>query len=73
MLARDDNPEEYMVVIPPGGASGHRSKLGRDTVQAEPDSLTIVPPGKSRITAREQRKSRPDIFQGVRRHYGARC
>jgi mannose-6-phosphate isomerase-like protein (cupin superfamily) len=51
VLARDDNPEEYMVIIPPGSASVTIEASG-EAVDAEPDSLTIVPPGKSRITAR---------------------
>ncbi len=55
VLAQDDNPEEYMVILPPSGASV-AIKAGDETVQAEPESLTIVPPGKSRITARSSGK-----------------
>lgn len=51
VVARDDNPEEYMVIIPPGGAA-LTIEAGGTTVEAEPDSLTIVPPGASRITVR---------------------
>lgn len=51
VLSRDDNPEEYMVIIPPGGASV-TVEAGGKSVEAEAESLTIVPPGKSRITAR---------------------
>ena len=50
VLARDDNPEEYMVVLAPGGASA-RIEAGGESVDAKDDSLTIVPPGPSRITA----------------------
>lgn len=55
LLEREDNPEEYMVIIPPGGAAV-TIEAGGDTVEAEPDSLTIVPPGPSRITARSAGK-----------------
>jgi hypothetical protein len=51
VLARQDNPEEYMVIIPPRSASV-TVEAGGETVDAEPDSLTIVPPGPSRIIAR---------------------
>jgi hypothetical protein len=51
VLAREDNPEEYMVILPPGGASA-TIEAGKDSVEAGPDSLTIVPPGPSRITAK---------------------
>ena len=50
VLARDDNPEEYMVILPPGGASA-RIEAGGSRIDAQPDSLTIVPPGRSSITA----------------------
>lgn len=51
-LKRDDNPEEYMVIIPPApeGAAMTIEASGT-TIEAKPDSLTIVPPGKSTITA----------------------
>jgi hypothetical protein len=39
-----------MVIIAPGGASA-RIEAGGRTVDAQPDSLTIVPPGASTITA----------------------
>ena len=51
VLARDDNPEEYMLIIPPNAASVSIEADG-ERVEAEPDSLTIVPPGPSRIVAR---------------------
>ena len=43
------NPEEYMVILPPGGASATIEAV-RETIDAKPDSLTIVPPGEQ-ITA----------------------
>jgi mannose-6-phosphate isomerase-like protein (cupin superfamily) len=49
-LVRDDNPEEYMVILPPEGASA-TIEAGGKSVEAKPDSLTIVPPGRSSITA----------------------
>jgi len=48
-LERDANPEEYMVILPPGNASA-RIEAGGDAIDAQADSLTIVPPGRSRIT-----------------------
>lgn len=53
VLARSDNPEEYMVIIPPNGASA-TIEAGGKTVEAETDSLTIVPPGPSRIVAKSK-------------------
>ncbi len=50
VLERKDNPEEYMVIIPPDGAPA-RIEAGGNSVEAGPDSLTIVPPGASRIVA----------------------
>jgi hypothetical protein len=55
VLERNDNPQEYMVVIPPRSASVTIEAGGR-AVDAEPDSLTIVPPGPSRIVARSAGK-----------------
>ena len=51
VLERDNNPEEYMLVLPPVAASVIVEAGGR-SVDAEPDSLTIIPPGPSRIVAR---------------------
>lgn len=48
-LDRDDNPEEYMVILPPDGAAA-TIEAGGERVNARPDSLTIVPPGGSTIT-----------------------
>lgn len=51
VLARKDNPEEYMLIIPPGGAAV-TVEAGGEKVEVEPDSLTIIPPGPSSVTAR---------------------
>ena len=50
VLERADNPEEYMVITPPDGA-GFTASAGGKTIEAKPDSLTIVPPGASKLTA----------------------
>lgn len=50
VLARENNADEYMVITPPGGAS-LTITAGPETIEAGPDSLTIVPPGPSSITA----------------------
>jgi hypothetical protein len=55
VLARADDPEESMVILPPGAASV-TIEAGGDTVDAEPESLTIVPPGASRVEARSAGK-----------------
>lgn len=49
VLERADNPEEYMVILPPGGAAA-TIEAGGGRIEAGPDSLTIVPPGPSRIS-----------------------
>lgn len=49
-LARGGDPEEHMVLVPPGGPTLSIT-AGAETVEAKPDSLTIVPPGASTITA----------------------
>ncbi|MCJ9669462.1 MULTISPECIES: hypothetical protein [unclassified Neorhizobium] len=54
-LPRSDNPEEYMVILPPQSASV-TIVAGGEAIKAEPDSLTIVPPGASQITARSSGK-----------------
>lgn len=51
VLTRDDNPEEYMLILPPNSASV-TVEAGGNSIAAEPESLTIVPPGHSRIVAR---------------------
>ncbi len=50
VLERADNAEEYMVILPPGGATVV-FEAGGERIEAGDDSLTIVPPGHSRITA----------------------
>jgi hypothetical protein len=50
VLERENNPEEYMVILPPDGVSA-TIEAGGETVEAASDSLTIVPPGASRIVA----------------------
>jgi hypothetical protein len=50
LLERADNPEEYMVILPPDGTTA-TIEAGAETIDAGSDSLTIVPPGPSKITA----------------------
>lgn len=50
VLERENNPEEYMVILPPDGVAA-TIVAGGKTIEAKADSLTIVPPGASRITA----------------------
>jgi hypothetical protein len=50
VLERTSNPEEYMVITPPEGAA-FTATAGGKTIEAKPDSLTIVPPGASNLTA----------------------
>ncbi|HEY4165936.1 MAG TPA: hypothetical protein VGM96_04145 [Reyranella sp.] len=50
VLERTDNPEEYMVILPPDGTTA-TIEAGGKTIEAGADSLTIVPPGPSKITA----------------------
>ncbi|RYE03826.1 MAG: hypothetical protein EOP61_03065 [Sphingomonadales bacterium] len=47
ILARAENPDEYMVVTHDVGAT---ISAGGETIHAAPDSLTIVPPGASSVT-----------------------
>lgn len=47
-LTRDDQPDEYIVVLPDAPAT---IRAGGQTLQAEAESLTIVPPGRSEIVA----------------------
>lgn len=49
-LIRENNADEYMVIIPPNGPKATIT-AGSEVVEAGPDSLTIVPPGPSTITA----------------------
>ncbi len=50
VLARRNDAEESMVILPPGGATATIA-AGGVTVEAGNNSLTIMPPGDSRITA----------------------
>jgi mannose-6-phosphate isomerase-like protein (cupin superfamily) len=49
VLSRADNPDEYMVLL---GAVGATIRAGAETIEAEPETLTIVPPGRSEIVAK---------------------
>lgn len=46
ILARADNPDEYMIITDKVGAS---VTAGGETIMVGPDSLTIVPPGASSV------------------------
>lgn len=46
-LARDNNPDEYMVYLVDTAAV---IEAGKERIEASADSLTIVPPGASRVT-----------------------
>ena len=50
MLARN-NPDEYMVLLPPG--TEVTVEAGSERIESKGDSLIIVPPGQSRITVRK--------------------
>ncbi len=49
VLSRNGNPDEYMLLLPPN----MRAKVtaGGASVEAMPETLTIVPPGDSTVTA----------------------
>ena len=49
-LTRTDNPDEYMVVT---YAAGVTITAGGESLDVEPDSLAIVPPGASSLTFKE--------------------
>ena len=51
-LSRADNADEYMVILPPGTTASIRA--GDEEIEAGEDSLTIVPPGSSTVTARSE-------------------
>lgn len=46
-LARSDNPDEYMLLLPPGVRAD--VSAGSESVHAGPETLTILPPGRSTI------------------------
>lgn len=47
VLTREDNPDEFMLLLPP--AVRARVSSAAQTVEAGPDTLTIMPPGKTSI------------------------
>lgn len=47
ILSRDNNPDEYMLLLPADVRA--RAQASGQVVQAGPESLTIVPPGQSSI------------------------
>lgn len=49
VLRRTDNPDEYMVLL---GDVAATIRAGDETIDAEPESLTIVPPGSSEVVAK---------------------
>jgi mannose-6-phosphate isomerase-like protein (cupin superfamily) len=49
VLSRSDNPDEYMVLL--GGVAA-TIEAGAETIDAAPESLTIVPPGPSKVLAK---------------------
>ena len=51
VLERANDPEEHMVIVPPDGPTLSIAAGGK-TIEARADSLTIVPPGASTITAK---------------------
>jgi len=48
--AYPSDPEEHMIIIPPEGPTLN-IEAGGKSIEAKADSLTIVPPGASKITA----------------------
>lgn len=46
-LTRADNPDEYMLMLPPGVNA--KVTAGGESITADGDSLTIIPPGPSSI------------------------
>jgi mannose-6-phosphate isomerase-like protein (cupin superfamily) len=48
-LSRADNPDEYMVLL---GSIAATIEAGGETIEVAPESLTIVPPGASAVTAK---------------------
>lgn len=49
VLARADNPDEYMVLL---GDVAATIRAGGESIEAAPESLTIVPPGRSEVVAK---------------------
>jgi mannose-6-phosphate isomerase-like protein (cupin superfamily) len=50
VLSRDDQPDEWMLLLPDGVEA--RVEAGNESIEAKGDSLTILPPGPSRVTLR---------------------
>jgi quercetin dioxygenase-like cupin family protein len=48
VMARADNPDEYMVLLPP--RSEATIEAGSERIDAKGETFTIVPPGPSRVT-----------------------
>jgi hypothetical protein len=48
-LSRENNPDEYMLLLPPGMKA--QVQAGAETIEAGPETLTILPPGQSSIKA----------------------
>lgn len=46
-LIREDNPDEYMLLLPPKVRA--RVQFEEQTVDADPETLTLLPPGKTTI------------------------
>ncbi|WP_322107018.1 hypothetical protein [Paraburkholderia sp. J41] len=44
-----DNPDEYLLIVPPQGGLSATLRAGADCVEAVTDSLSILPPGRSEI------------------------
>jgi mannose-6-phosphate isomerase-like protein (cupin superfamily) len=51
VLSRADNPDEYMVLL---GDVAATIRAGAETIEAGPESLTILPPGPSEVTAKSR-------------------
>lgn len=51
VLERSNEPEESMIILPPDGVSA-TIEAGKEKIEAKADSLTILPPGPNKITAR---------------------
>lgn len=49
VLAREQQADEYMVFLPDASAT---VEAGNEKLEARPETLTIVPPGASRVTAK---------------------
>ena len=49
VLSRANNPDEYMVLL--GGVAAATIRAGAESIEAAPESLTIVPPGPSEVEA----------------------